>query len=196
MLWCNIFSASAVGVPSYSVSYVTEWFLLKIRRILPWLKGLFRVHCYRVTHLLVDLGRVDLDLGCSTGRWAVLQLRCCPSKTVEHPKSKSTQPSPRGDGSHCSLTLTVRSLLDLLVIVKDERINLKLEMIVLRTMHCTAHHYLRWNETALQPSRPFSLTSKFEHCTVYFDVELIRRRVGSKWGLAESINFIYWCVLS
>ena len=30
---------------------------------------------YRVTHLLADLGRVDLDLGCSTGRWAVLQLR-------------------------------------------------------------------------------------------------------------------------
>ena len=37
----------------------------------------------------------------STGRWAVLQLWCCPSKTVEHPKSKSTQPSPRGDGSPC-----------------------------------------------------------------------------------------------
>ena len=28
------------------------------------------------------LGWVDLDLGCSTGCWAVLQLRCCPSKTV------------------------------------------------------------------------------------------------------------------
>ena len=46
---------------------------------------------YRVAHLLTDLGWVDLDLGCSTGRWAVLQLWCCPSKTVEHPKSKSTQ---------------------------------------------------------------------------------------------------------
>ena len=47
---------------------------------------------YRVTHLLTDLGWVDFDLGCSTARWAVLQLLCCPSKTVEHPKSKSTQP--------------------------------------------------------------------------------------------------------
>ena len=56
---------------------------------------------YRVNHLLRDLGWVDLDLGCLTGRWAVLQLWCCPSKTVEHPKSKSTQPSPRGDGSPC-----------------------------------------------------------------------------------------------
>ena len=56
---------------------------------------------YRVTHLLADLGWVDLDLGCSTGRWAGLQLRCCQSKTVEHPKSKSTQPGPRGDGSPC-----------------------------------------------------------------------------------------------
>ena len=44
-----------------------------------------------MTHLLVDLGWVD-SLGCSTGRWAVLQLRCCPIKTVEHTKSKSTQP--------------------------------------------------------------------------------------------------------
>ena len=38
---------------------------------------------YRVTHLLADLGWVDFDLGCSTGHWAGLQLRCCPSKTVE-----------------------------------------------------------------------------------------------------------------
>ena len=45
-----------------------------------------------MTHLLADLGLVDFDLGCSTSRWAVLQQRCCPSKTVEHPKSKSTQP--------------------------------------------------------------------------------------------------------
>ena len=48
-------------------------------------------HYYRATHLLADLGWVDFDLGCSTGHWAVLQLWCCPSKTVEHPKSKSTQ---------------------------------------------------------------------------------------------------------
>ena len=50
------------------------------------------LYIYKVTHLLTDLGWVDLDLGCSTGRWAVLHLWCCPSKTVEHPKSKSTQP--------------------------------------------------------------------------------------------------------
>ena len=54
---------------------------------------------YKVTHLLEVLGRVDFDLGFPTGRWAVLQLWYCPSKTVEHPKSKSTQPSQRGDGS-------------------------------------------------------------------------------------------------
>ena len=70
---------------------------------------------YRVTHLLADLGWVDLDLGCSTGRWAVLQLWCCPSKTVEHPKSrsKSTQPagSPRGDGSPCKLLHSKAKLL-------------------------------------------------------------------------------------
>ena len=48
---------------------------------------------YRVAHLLADLGWVDFNLGCSTGRWAVLQLQSCPSKTVEHPKSKSTQPT-------------------------------------------------------------------------------------------------------
>ena len=41
------------------------------------------------------------DVPQAAGQWAVLQLRCCPSKTVEHPKSKSTQPSPLGDGSPC-----------------------------------------------------------------------------------------------
>ena len=62
-----------------------------------------------MTHLLADLGWVDLDLGCSTGHWAVLQMRCCPSKTVEHPKFKSTQPSPRGDGSPCILCMLLFS---------------------------------------------------------------------------------------
>ena len=46
------------------------------------------------------LGWVDLDLGCSKGRWAVVQLRCCPSKTVEHPKSKSTQTQAREEMGH------------------------------------------------------------------------------------------------
>ena len=57
---------------------------------------------YRVTHLLADLGWVDLDFGCSTGRWAVLQLRCCPSKwNIPNP----SQPNPdlRGDGSPCTV---------------------------------------------------------------------------------------------
>ena len=57
---------------------------------------------YRVTHLLADLGWVELDLLCS----AVLlwQLRSCSTaqRPVEHPKSKSTHPSPRGDGSPCT----------------------------------------------------------------------------------------------
>ena len=56
---------------------------------------------YRVAHLLADLGWAALDLGSSPGRLAVLQLQCCLSKTGEHPKSKSTKPSPRGDGPPC-----------------------------------------------------------------------------------------------
>ena len=44
---------------------------------------------HKVTHLLADLGWVGFDMGFSTGRWAVLQMWCCPSKTVEHPKPKS-----------------------------------------------------------------------------------------------------------
>ena len=31
--------------------------------------------------------------------------RYCPSRMVEHPKSKSNQPSPRGDGSPCTYIL-------------------------------------------------------------------------------------------
>ena len=47
------------------------------------------------------LGWVDLDLGCSTVLLG--QHRSCSTaqRTVEEPKSKSTQPSPRGDGSPC-----------------------------------------------------------------------------------------------
>ena len=54
-----------------------------------------------MTHLLADLGWVDLDLGCSTVLLG--QHRSCSTaqRPVEHPKSKSTQPSPRGDGSPC-----------------------------------------------------------------------------------------------
>ena len=37
------------------------------------------------------LSWVDLDLGSSPGWWAATVATCCPSRTVEHPKSKSTQ---------------------------------------------------------------------------------------------------------
>ena len=47
---------------------------------------------YRVTHLLANLGWVDLDLGSFPGWWATTVATYCPSRMVEHPKSKSTQP--------------------------------------------------------------------------------------------------------
>ena len=39
------------------------------------------------------LGFVDLDLGSSPGCWAATVATYCPSRMVEHSKSKSTQPS-------------------------------------------------------------------------------------------------------
>ena len=39
------------------------------------------------------MGWVDLDLGSSPGWWAVAVATYCPSRMVEHSKSKSTQPS-------------------------------------------------------------------------------------------------------
>ena len=45
------------------------------------------------SHVLVDLGWVDLDLGSSTGWWAATVATYCPSRMVEHSKFKSTQPS-------------------------------------------------------------------------------------------------------
>ena len=47
---------------------------------------------YRASHVLGDLGWVDLDLGSSPGWWAATVATYCPSRMVEHPKSKSTQP--------------------------------------------------------------------------------------------------------
>ena len=47
---------------------------------------------YRVTHLVVNLGWIDLDLGSSPGWWAATVATYCPSRVVEHPKSKSTKP--------------------------------------------------------------------------------------------------------
>ena len=47
---------------------------------------------YRVSHLVADLGFVDLDFGSSPGWWASTLATHCPGRVVEHPKSKSTQP--------------------------------------------------------------------------------------------------------
>ena len=48
---------------------------------------------YRASHVLIDLGWVDLDLGSSPGWWAATVATYCPSRVVEHSKSKSTQPN-------------------------------------------------------------------------------------------------------
>ena len=53
------------------------------------------------------VGWAALDLGSSPGHLAVLQLQCCLSRTGEHPKSKSTKPSPRGDGPPCMMNSLV-----------------------------------------------------------------------------------------
>ena len=47
---------------------------------------------YRVTLVVEYLGWVDLDLGSSIGWWAATVGTYCPSRMVEYPKSKSTQP--------------------------------------------------------------------------------------------------------
>ena len=56
----------------------------------------------RLAHLLANLGWVDFDLGSSPGWWAATVATYCPSKVVEHPKSKSSEPSPPGDGPPCT----------------------------------------------------------------------------------------------
>ena len=45
-----------------------------------------------VTQQVSDLGWVDLDLGDFPGWWAATVATYCPSRMVELPKSKSTQP--------------------------------------------------------------------------------------------------------
>ena len=45
------------------------------------------------------LGFDDLDLGSSPGWWAATVATYCPSRMVEHPKSKSTKPP----GSRCRI---------------------------------------------------------------------------------------------
>ena len=49
---------------------------------------------YRVSHLVADLGWIDLDLGSSLGWWAATAATYCPGRVVEHHKCKSTQPRP------------------------------------------------------------------------------------------------------
>ena len=56
---------------------------------------------YRASHVLEDLGWVELVLGSSPGWWAATVATYCLSRMVEHPKSKSTNPSPRGHGTLC-----------------------------------------------------------------------------------------------
>ena len=46
---------------------------------------------YIVTLVVEYLGWVDLDLGSSIGWWAATVATYCPSRMVEHPKSKLTQ---------------------------------------------------------------------------------------------------------
>ena len=47
---------------------------------------------YRVTLVVEYPGWVDLDLVSSPGWWAATVATYCPSRMVEHPKSKETQP--------------------------------------------------------------------------------------------------------
>ena len=47
---------------------------------------------YRVTLVVEYLGWVDLDLRSSPGWWADIVATLCPSRVVEHAKSRSTQP--------------------------------------------------------------------------------------------------------
>ena len=64
---------------------------------------LMQVMIYRASHVLVDLGWVDLDLRSSPGWWASTIATDSPSRVVEHPKSKSTKPSLRGHGTPCTV---------------------------------------------------------------------------------------------
>ena len=62
---------------------------------------------YRASHVLVDLGWVYLDLGSSPGWWATTVASYCPSRVVEHPKSKSTKPSLQGHGTPCTVHVLI-----------------------------------------------------------------------------------------
>ena len=51
---------------------------------------------YRVSHVLVDLGWVDLDFGSSPGWWAATVATYCPSRLGELPKFLFSKPMHYG----------------------------------------------------------------------------------------------------
>ena len=69
---------------------------------------------YRVSHVHLDLGWVDLDLGSSPGWCAPSVATYYPCRVVEHPKSKSTKPSLRGHGTPCTDVSPCKCLLAVL----------------------------------------------------------------------------------
>ena len=61
---------------------------------------------YRLIHTVCYMGWVDLDLESSPGWWAATVDAYCPSRMVEHPKSKSFQP-------RCAITRVTLYLLEM-----------------------------------------------------------------------------------
>ena len=51
----------------------------------------------------LSVGWVDLDLGSSPGWWAATVATYCPSRMVEHSKSKSTQPTDKPPAPPCTI---------------------------------------------------------------------------------------------
>ena len=62
--------------------------------------GVFISPC-RVSHLVANLGWVELNLRSSLGRLVNTVGSYCPGKMVEHSKPMSAKPSPRPDGTPC-----------------------------------------------------------------------------------------------
>ena len=67
------------------------------------------------------LGWVDLDLGSSPGWWASTVATYCPSRMVEHPKSKSTQPRY---STTIVTTLYISAVFTFVFMMKDESAHL------------------------------------------------------------------------
>ena len=55
-------------------------------------RNMFLLFLYRVIDTIRYMGWVDSELGSSPGWWAATVATYCPSKQVQHPKYKSTQP--------------------------------------------------------------------------------------------------------